>query len=133
MCTASQCDLRDPGWGDPGFRHCDFFALAPYGPSSVFFSVRRLLGSRQVVTQCFCHLNELCSIVCPALGSQKRAWTSTQSNMSKLGCTPGNRKETENKQTRPHNNKNQKPTKTNTNHTAVMEELYKQDSFVPMN
>ena len=19
---ASQCDLRDPGWGDPGFRHC---------------------------------------------------------------------------------------------------------------
>ena len=24
--TASWCDLRDPGWGDPGFRHCDFFA-----------------------------------------------------------------------------------------------------------
>ena len=22
-CTASQCDLRDPGWGDPEFRHCD--------------------------------------------------------------------------------------------------------------
>ena len=32
-CTASQCDLRDPGWEDPGFRHCDFFALAPFGPS----------------------------------------------------------------------------------------------------
>ena len=29
-CTASQCDLRDPGWGYPGFWHCDFFALAPY-------------------------------------------------------------------------------------------------------
>ena len=25
-CTASLCDLRDPSWGDPGFRHCDFFA-----------------------------------------------------------------------------------------------------------
>ena len=25
-CTASHCDLRDPGWGDPGSRHCDFFA-----------------------------------------------------------------------------------------------------------
>ena len=24
--TASWCDLRDPGWGDPGFRHHDFFA-----------------------------------------------------------------------------------------------------------
>ena len=23
---ASWCDLRDPGWGDPGFRHYDFFA-----------------------------------------------------------------------------------------------------------
>ena len=23
------CDLRDPGWGDPGFRHCDFFAWHP--------------------------------------------------------------------------------------------------------
>ena len=32
-CKASQCDLRDPGWEDPGFRHCDFFALAPYGLS----------------------------------------------------------------------------------------------------
>ena len=26
-CTASQCDLRDPGWGDPGFRHCDLFCF----------------------------------------------------------------------------------------------------------
>ena len=24
-CTASHCDLRDPGWGDPGSLHCDFF------------------------------------------------------------------------------------------------------------
>ena len=24
--TASWCDLRDPGWGDPGFRHHDLFA-----------------------------------------------------------------------------------------------------------
>ena len=32
-CTASQCDLRDPGWENPGFPHCDFFALAPNGPS----------------------------------------------------------------------------------------------------
>ena len=31
--TASWCDLRDPGWGDPGFRHHDFFGfcLAPPG------------------------------------------------------------------------------------------------------
>ena len=36
-CTASQCDLWDPGWRDPGFRHCDFFALAPIGPSGNFF------------------------------------------------------------------------------------------------
>ena len=36
-CTASQCDLRDPGWEDPGFRHCDFFALAPNGPSGDVF------------------------------------------------------------------------------------------------
>ena len=36
-CTASQCDLRDPGWGDAGFRHCDFFAVAPIGPSGVVF------------------------------------------------------------------------------------------------
>ena len=36
-CTASHCDLRDPGWGDPGSLHCDFFCLAPVGPSvSVF-------------------------------------------------------------------------------------------------
>ena len=28
-----------------------------------FFSVRRLLGSRQVVTQCLCQLNELCSVM----------------------------------------------------------------------
>ena len=28
-CTASLCDLRDPGWGDPGFRHRDFFAWHP--------------------------------------------------------------------------------------------------------
>ena len=28
-CTASWCDLRDPGWGDPGFRHCDLFAWHP--------------------------------------------------------------------------------------------------------
>ena len=34
-CTASHCHLWDPGWGDPGFRHCDFFALAPIGPSGV--------------------------------------------------------------------------------------------------
>ena len=25
-CTASHCDLWDPGWGDPGSLHCDFFA-----------------------------------------------------------------------------------------------------------
>ena len=31
--------------------------------TSIFFSVRRLLGSRQVVTQCLCQLNELCSIL----------------------------------------------------------------------
>ena len=36
MCTASLCDLRDPGWGDSGFRHCDFFCLAPVGSSSDF-------------------------------------------------------------------------------------------------
>ena len=29
----------------------------------IFFSVRRLLGSRQVVIQCLCQLNELCSIL----------------------------------------------------------------------
>ena len=28
-CTASLCDLRDPGWGDPGFRHRDFLAWHP--------------------------------------------------------------------------------------------------------
>ena len=28
-CTASLCDLWDPGWGDPGFRHRDFFAWHP--------------------------------------------------------------------------------------------------------
>ena len=51
--------------------------------SNQFFSVRRLLGSRQVVTQCLCHLNELCNVLhVPSLGYQKRAWTSTQSNMS---------------------------------------------------
>ena len=47
-CTASQCDLRDPGWGDPGFRHCDFFALAPIGPSGVvlgFFCFQRMACS----------------------------------------------------------------------------------------
>ena len=38
-----------------------------------FFSVRRLLGSRQVVTQCLCQLNELCSILHRLLfGSIKR-------------------------------------------------------------
>ena len=38
-----------------------------------FFSVRRLLGSRQVVTQCLCQLNELCSILHSLLfGSLKR-------------------------------------------------------------
>ena len=38
-----------------------------------FFSVRRLLGSRQVVTQCLCQLNELCSILhCLLFGSVKR-------------------------------------------------------------
>ena len=28
-CTASLCDLGDPGWGDPGFRHRVFFAWHP--------------------------------------------------------------------------------------------------------
>ena len=28
-CTAWLCDLRDPGWGDPGFRHRVFFAWHP--------------------------------------------------------------------------------------------------------
>ena len=38
-----------------------------------FFSVRRLLGSRQAVTQCLCQLNELCSILHRLLfGSLKR-------------------------------------------------------------
>ena len=32
-CTASQCDLRDPGWGNSDFQYCDFFALAPCDPS----------------------------------------------------------------------------------------------------
>ena len=37
-CTASLCDLRDPGWGDPGFRHCDFFVcVAPLGHLVMFW------------------------------------------------------------------------------------------------
>ena len=36
MPAASPCNLRDPGWEDPGFRHGDFFALAPNGPSGDF-------------------------------------------------------------------------------------------------
>ena len=31
-CTASQCDLRDPGWGDPGFPHCDLFCFGTTRP-----------------------------------------------------------------------------------------------------
>ena len=42
-CTASHCDLRDPGWGDPGFRLCDFFCLAPVGPSGDVFGFVLLL------------------------------------------------------------------------------------------
>ena len=46
--------------------------LRSKGPP-VFFSVRRHLGSRQVVTQCLCQLNELCSILHRLLfGSVKR-------------------------------------------------------------
>ena len=39
-----------------------FFLLAALGQLD-FFSVRRLLGSRQVVTQCLCQLNELCRVL----------------------------------------------------------------------
>ena len=47
--------------------------LFAFGPPPSFFSVRRLLGSRQVVTQCLCQLNELCSILHRLLfGSIKR-------------------------------------------------------------
>ena len=65
-CTASQCDLRDPGWGDPGFRHCDFFALAPIGPSGVvfgFFCFQRMacsvLGTQVARSQHFSLLRSM--------------------------------------------------------------------------
>ena len=50
----------------------------------------------------FVPLNELCNVLyVPSLGSQKRAWTSTQSNMSKLGCPPRSEKAAQkNKQTK---------------------------------
>ena len=57
---------------------------------SNFFSVLRLLGSRQVVTQCLSYLNELCNVLyVPSLGSKKRAWTSTQSPPNKTACSDG--------------------------------------------
>ena len=60
-----------------GFREACF--------GSFFFrpSPSRLSPGRNTV---FVSLNELCNVLyVPALGSQKRAWTSTQSNKSKLG------------------------------------------------
>ena len=38
-----------------------------------FFSVRRLLGSRQVVTQRLCQLNELASCIVSSLGVSKES------------------------------------------------------------
>ena len=55
-CTALQCDLRDPGWGDPGFRHCDFFALAPIGLSGNVF-VSPLESSLVVELDASCHIS----------------------------------------------------------------------------
>ena len=72
---------------------CFFFRPSP----------SRLSPGRNTV---FVPLNELCNVLyVPSLGSQKRAWTSTQSNMSKLWCPPG-------KQTSPKNNKTKQKTTT---------------------
>ena len=38
-CTASHCDLPDPGWGDPGSRHCDFFAWHLSAHPMMFFDL----------------------------------------------------------------------------------------------
>ena len=65
-CTASLCDLRDPGWGNPGFRHCDYFCLAPVG-SSGDFDVFVLLLLRWMTcsgrgTQAAWSLRSICSV-----------------------------------------------------------------------
>ena len=52
--TASQCDLRDPGWGDPGSLHCDFFAWHLSAHPMMFLvcpsvaSMDGLLGTRHI-------------------------------------------------------------------------------------
>ena len=58
MCTASttasHCDLRDPGWGDPGSLHCDFFAWHLSAHPMMFLvcpsvaSMDGLLGTRHI-------------------------------------------------------------------------------------
>ena len=52
-CTTSHCDLRDPGWGDPGSRHCDFFAWHLSAHPVIFccpsvVSMNGLLGTRHI-------------------------------------------------------------------------------------
>ena len=100
-------------------------SMQPMGPQSTppmppvmsFFSVLRLLGSRQVVTQCLCHWTN-CAKSC-MFPRQKRAWTSTQSNRPKLRCHQGTKPANNHNQTNKiktatkNTNKTNKKTKTN--------------------
>ena len=66
-------------------------------------SPSRLLPGRNTV---FVSLNDLCNVLyVPFLGSQKRAWTSAQSSMSKLGCPPESKKQPTNQPNQKTHNK----------------------------
>ena len=53
--------------GDPGFRHCDFFALAPIGPSGVVFGsslvVYNAWPARYLAHKLSCHTTFHCSVL----------------------------------------------------------------------
>ena len=84
--------------------HNSDLCLATHQSASVFFSFLRLLGSRQVVTQCLCHWTNCAKSCMSRIGSRKRAWTSTQSNMSKQGCQAGKKTSKNKKNTKPKQN-----------------------------
>ena len=64
--TVLQCDLRDPGWDDPGFRHCDFFALAPTAHPvnlDLSFSVSNGWACWYLAHKLPCHIFSHCGVL----------------------------------------------------------------------
>ena len=101
--------------------------------SLILFSVRRLLGSRQVVTQCLCQLNELCKVMHHSLigGSKESMDLYEVQSPSAVQSSETERQQNKTKKNKQHHTKTQRQRR----NTAVWTyELYQiAAACVPMN